>query len=214
MNQSFAVLGLGKYGKSLALALYEKGVDVLVADKNASLIQEFADKVTAAVVADLENEDELKALGLEHMDVVIVATSSNLAASILTVLTAREEGVPYIVAKSSSTKMTQVLKKVGADRVIDPEEESGIRSARVLTSSTVLDVFDVDEHLCMAEIRPKDYWVGKSLKELNLRRKHNINVVAAKQTDGRWINLDPDTKLSSEENLLVVTDRENLEALR
>ena len=128
VKKSFAILGLGKYGCSLAETLYSLGEDVLVADIDERVIKEMAPKVTTAVCADLSNEDELDALGLQNMDIVIICMGGNIAASVLSVSIAKEKGVPVVVAKASSPRMKALLKRVGADKIVDPEREGGIRS--------------------------------------------------------------------------------------
>ena len=130
MGKSVAVLGLGKYGKSLAENLYMMGADVLAVDKDKEVINEFAGKCTSAVCANLENEDEVEALGLKNMDIVVCATG-NLAAAIMSVAVAKEKNVPLIVAKTSSDRMSSILLKIGVDKILDPEGEGGMRSARI-----------------------------------------------------------------------------------
>ena len=132
MKKSIAVLGLGKYGQSLAESLYSLGEDVLVVDRDERLIRDMAPKVTSAVCADLDNEDEVVALGLQNMDIVITCMGGNTAASIMSVAIAKEKGVPVVIAKASSPRMKAILERVGADKIINPEKEGGIRSARIL----------------------------------------------------------------------------------
>lgn len=209
MSKSIAVLGLGKYGQSLAENLYSMGADVLVADKNEELIQSYADKVTTALCVDLSDEAELRQIGLRNMDIVVVAMGRDLAPSILSVFVAKEEGVPYVLAKSSSQSMAALLKRVGADKVIDPEEESGLRSARVLLSSSFLDFFRMDENMSIVELNPRREWIGKTLRELNLRKKHDINVIAIKKKEG-WAVPSPDLPLEPEDHILLVALSETL----
>ena len=212
MSKSIAILGLGKYGRSLAENLSEMGADVLVADRKAELIRDFAPKVTSAVCIDLADEEELKLLGLNNMDIVVTAMGRDLAPSIMAVAMAKEAGVPFILAKASSGRMASILRRVGADKVIDPEEESGLRSARVLMTSSVFDFFQLDKNLGIAQIRPQSAWIGKTLRQLNLRQKHEINVIAIKKGGG-WKNPNPDQELLPDENLMVITTQEQLEKL-
>ena len=134
MGLSIAILGLGKYGRSLAENMYKLGADVLVVDKDPVLVDEFSTKVNSAIKADLANEAELNELGLGNLDVVVVAMGSNLEASIMSVAVAKEKGVGFVMAKTSSDRMAAILEKVGVDKIIDPEEESGLRTARILAS--------------------------------------------------------------------------------
>ncbi|MBR5897316.1 MAG: TrkA family potassium uptake protein [Lachnospiraceae bacterium] len=209
-NKSIAVLGLGKYGISLAKNLYNMGADVLVVDNDPDSLKEMAGCCTAAIQADLEIEEEILALDLKNMDIVVVAMAGNLSASILVVTVAKEKGVPLVVAKSSGERMSSILKKIGADKVIIPEESSGFQSARILLSDTLLDYFKVDDNLSMIEMRPEEKWVGHSLINLNLRKKHNMNVVAIKSAAGNWHMIDPSKPLPAECRLLIVIDAESL----
>lgn len=211
MKKTIAVLGLGKYGISLAKSMYEMGADVLVVDNNHDKLKDMDGYCTAAVCADLTNEDEVEMLGLKNMDIVAVAMAGNLSASIMSVAVANELKVPLIVAKSSSDRMTSILKKIGADKVIVPEEYGGEQSARILASETFLDYFKVDENLCIVEMLPLQKWVGKNMVELNLRKNYKINVIAyMNHNTGHWKILDPIEPLDAENELLIVLERSNL----
>ncbi len=213
MIKSVAILGLGSYGKSLAKNLYDMGADVLVADRNEEIIRDYSSRVTAAVCADLSAEEEVKQLGLQNMDIVITAMGQDLAPSIVCVAIAKESGVPLVVSKASSNLMAAILKRIGADKVINPEEESGLRSARVLMSSSFFDFFQIDDTVSMAEISPQKGWIGKTIRQLDLRRKHNLNVVAIKKPDGSWKPVRPEDSIHSDERLLIIAERNALEAI-
>jgi trk system potassium uptake protein TrkA len=145
------------------------------------------------------------------MDIVAVAMGGNLAASIMSVAVAKEQGVPLIVAKSSSDRMSSILKKIGADKVIVPEEYGGEQSARILASDTFLDYFQVDENLCMVELLPLPKGVGKNRVELNLRKNYKVNVIAVKNGEnGHWKILDPNEPLDANNELLAVLERDDL----
>ena len=211
MKKTIAVLGLGKYGISLAKSMYEMGADVLVVDNNRDKLKDMDGFCTAAVCADLTNEDEVEMLGLKNMDIVAIAMGGNLSASIMSVAVAKELKVPLIVAKSSSDRMTSILKKIGANKVIVPEEYGGEQSARILASDTFLDYFKVDENLCMVEMLPLQKWIGKNMVELNLRKNYKVNVIAYKNhNNGHWKILDPKEPLDAENELLIVLERDQL----
>lgn len=213
-EKSVAVLGLGKFGRSLARNLYNLGADVLVVDDNEDVISEFSANSTSAIRANLNNEDEVLALRLENMDVVVTAMGSNLAASIMCVSVAKEHGVPLVIAKSDSNRMASILKKVGADRIIDPEEEGGARAARILVSSYLNECFKLDENLNLLEMVPMSEWVGHSLNELDLRKTMNINVAAMRKKGGLWHFVEPDVILEEDMNLLIVMERETMIKIR
>ena len=212
MKKSIAVLGLGKYGISLAKNMYDMGADVLVVDQDQDKLKEMNGYCTTAICADITNEDEVVSLGLKNMDIVAVAMAGNLAASIMAVAVAKEHGVPLIVAKSSSDRMTLILKKIGANKVIVPEEYGGEQSARILSSDTFLDYFKVDGNLCMIEINPLAKWVGKNMMELNVRKNYKANVIALKRGSS-WKILDPEEALQADDLLLIVLERNDLKRL-
>ena len=209
MGKSVAVLGLGKYGKSLAENLYMMGADVLAVDKDKELIKEFAGKCTSAVVANLENEDEVEALGLKNMDIVVCATG-NLAAAIMSVAVAKEKGVPLIVAKTSSDRMSSILLKIGVDKILDPEGEGGMRSARILLSKSFKDFLEIDSNMYIVEMYVKDEWVGKNLIELGLRQKHRMNVIAVRKKDQKWGFSSPNEPLEKDMVLLIAMEKKDV----
>ena len=210
MNKSVAVLGLGRFGRSLAESLYNAGADVLAVDCNEELVQSFSDNCTSAVRADLANEEEVAALGLKNMDIVVVAISQDLAASVISITVAKEQGVPMIVAKTSSERMSGILRKVGADQIIDPEGEGGTRWAPILLSAAFKDFYELDENMYMVEMIPKDEWVGKTLAELDLRSKMNLNVVAERVAGGLWHFVSPDEPITPRTILLIVMEKKNI----
>lgn len=210
MNRSIAVLGLGKFGRSLAENLYSLGMDVMVVDSNPDLIRDFASKSTVAVCANLEDEEEIQALDLKHMDMVAVCMGTSLAPSVMCVVEAKNQGVSFVMAKAFSKQMGTILKKVGADQIINPEAESGMRTARALASPTILDLFDVGENLCMIEMVPDKKWIGKTLLELNLRQKRGINVIAMKEPEKTWSFMDAHTPIAENATLLVVLEKKHL----
>ncbi|WP_026510962.1 MULTISPECIES: potassium channel family protein [unclassified Butyrivibrio] len=214
MKKSIGVLGLGKYGASLAETLYDLGQDVLIADHDEKTVRDMASKVTSAVCADLENEDEILALGLQNLDVVITCMSSNIAASIMCVTIAKEKGVPVVIAKASSPRMINLLTRLGADKIIFPEKEGGIRSAMILASQFIQDYFELDENLCMIELQPKKNWIGKNLIELDLRRKYNMNVAAIKNKGGYWGYVNPSQKLKEENLLMIIVEKNDIKRIQ
>ena len=210
MKKSVAVLGLGRFGRSISENLYNMGADVLVVDQDEKLVTEFAPKCTSAICADLTVEEEVKALGLKDMDIVIVSMADNLAASIMSIAVAKEQGVPRVVAKASSDLMSSILLKVGADKILDPEGEGGFRSARILLSSSFMDFFKIDDNMYMVEMSPKKEWLGKSLIELNLRSKSNLNVVAERNKGELWHFIDPKKPIAEESILLIVMEKKDM----
>lgn len=210
MGKSIAVLGLGEFGQSLADNLAILGADVMVVDRDRELVQEYASKVTVAVCADLTDEQQLQELELGNMDTVVVAMGTSLASSVMSVMAAKESNVPCVIAKATTPSMAAVLLKVGADRVFNPEEESGLRTAQLLTASTFLELFNVDDNFCVVEMQPKRKWVGKSLAQLDLRHKFNVNVIAVATADSGWQFVDPNLPIKDGMRLLVAVERKDL----
>ena len=209
---SFIVLGLGKFGQAIADKLLESGADVMVADNDEDIIEQYSAKATAAIEADLTDPTAIKAMGISNIDCAIICMGMSLEASIICTMVAKECGVKWVVAKSGSDRMGQVLKKIGADEIIYPEEESGIRTAKRLIASNFLEYFDVSDELCLVEMVPKDKWVGKTLKELNLRQKYGVNVIAIK--DGKVEeSVDPDRPLKACNPLIMILHKNNLPKL-
>ena len=207
-DRSIAVLGLGEYGSSLARELHARGADVMVVDKDPRLVQDFADKAAAAVCADLSDEDALNEMGLEQMDAVIICMGADLGPSALAAAVAKEKGVPLVMAKAATDHIASILKRVGADRVVKPEEESGRRTARMLMASNFLELFEVDDEFCIAELKPKKKWLGKSLRELQLRQKELVYVIAVRTPSRSWTLADADTPLTEDMLLLAALEEE------
>ena len=207
MKKSVAVLGLGKYGRSLSENLYRLGADVLAVDCNEELVAEFAGKCTSAICANLANEEEVAALGLKDMDIVVTAMGKGLAPSIMSVTVAKEQGVPLVVSKASSERMATILKKVGADKIIDPEGEGGARSSRILMSSMFKDFYELDDNMNMIEMTPKEEWIGKDPVELSLRSKMKLNIVAVRKKGQKWHFVDPKAPFEADDILLVVAEK-------
>ena len=209
---SFVVLGLGKFGQAIADKLLESGADVMVVDNDEDIIEQYSAKATAAIEADLTDPTAIKAMGISNIDCAIICMGMSLEASIICTMVAKECGVKWVVAKAGSDRMGQVLTKVGADEIIYPEEESGIRTAKRLIASNFLEYFDVSDELCLVEMVPKDKWVGKTLKELNLRQKYGVNVIAIK--DGKVEEyVDPDKPLKACNPLIMILHKNNLSKL-
>ena len=189
--KSFAVIGLGQFGMTLARELANADYDVLAIDDKDENIQEIAETVTYAVRADVREPDILKSLGVQNVDVAIVAVAENMEASITATMQAKDLGVPCVVP----CKAIRILEKIGADQVIYPERSMGLRVARNLTSNGFEDIFELSSEFSMAEFRIPADWAGKSLAELKIREKYKINVVAVKLGDEVNVNIDPAEKL-------------------
>lgn len=209
-NNDFVVFGLGKFGRSVAYTLVENGREVLAIDINEEVIQDVSDAVTHAVQADVTDGDALKALGVGNFDVAVIAISNNLQASIMSTILAKELGVPYILAKAQNDIHKRVLEKVGADKVIFPEREIGVRIANNLISENFVDYIELSDDYSIVEVEVLDEWVGKSLKETNMRVHYGINVMAIRTGDSISITPGPDLILKDSDILVVIGSNDNL----
>ena len=212
-QKAFAVLGLGSFGMGAANELTERGAEVLVVDRNERLIEENAKRFTQAVIADLTDPEAIGQLGLGSMDAVIVDMSQDLEASIMCVMVAKEKGVHRVIAKAENKRKSEILKKVGADQIVFPEQESGTRTAFQLMFPDILRFFDLTSDLVIVEMQPREEWCGRTLLELELRKKHGINVIAFRRDDKVYDVRSESDMIRSGESMLIVTTKENLEKL-
>lgn len=213
MVKQFVVIGCGRFGQSVAIKLAELGAEVMVVDDNEEIIQNISDKVTYAVQADATDENAIKALGIRNFDVAIVTIGSDIQSSILVTLLVKELGVKHIVAKAQTAAHAKVLYKIGANRVVFPEKEMGVKVAKSLVSSNVLDLIDLAPEYSILEITMNDEWVGKSLVEINMRRKYQISVIAIRREDEVDINVEPDRILMKDDVLIVIGNNSDLKKI-
>lgn len=214
LNKTYAVFGLGRYGCSVAKELVNSGVDVIAVDTNEQVVNMLANELPFCKCADTTDIEVLKRLGVDHVDTAIVAMAGDIEASVMTVMLCKELGVRTVIAKCSSEMHYRILTKVGADKVVFPEKESGIRLAKNLLSSGLVDVIELSQNVSMVEIDVKNDWVNKNLLELNLRKKYSINVIAVKEGKNIDINVDPTIPLTTEMKLIVVGNKSKIAKLK
>ncbi|GAA0181906.1 TrkA family potassium uptake protein [Clostridium sediminicola] len=188
-KKQFVVIGLGRFGYSIAKELYLLGNDVLAIDADEDMIQSISDHVTHAVQADATDENSLRTLGISNFDVAIITIGSNVQASIMAALLVKDLGVKYILTKAHNELHAKVLIKLGVDKVIFPERDMGVRVAHNLVSSNILDYIELSSDYSIAEIASPESWFGKTLKELNMRSNFGINVMALKRNNE--VNVSP-----------------------
>lgn len=195
-KNSYAVVGMGRFGSAVAKELSNSGADVLAIDLNQERVRLIAEHVTYAVKADITDAETVVSLGLSNMDAVVVAVTRSMDASIMGTILAKENGAPYVIAKAMDEMHAKILRKVGADRVIIPEKESGVRIAKGLMNGKFLDFFELSEHISMVEIPVQEEWIGKNLRQLDFRREHSVNVIAYEE-EGKevLVNIPPDMPL-------------------
>ncbi|MBU3911269.1 MAG: TrkA family potassium uptake protein [Candidatus Omnitrophica bacterium] len=178
--RQFAVIGLGRFGWSVAKTLSEKGHQVLAIDRNEELVQGASDFVTESVQVDSTDEKAMKAVGIMNVDVAIIGIGTNLEASILTALILKELGIQHIVARAVTEEHGKVLEKVGATKVVFLERDMGIRVANSLLSPSVLEHIELSPEFSIMETVPPQEFIGKSIRDLDVRAKHGLNIIGVR----------------------------------
>lgn len=213
IHQSYAVFGLGRYGIAVAKELVRNGAEVLAVDSDEELVNAAIAEIPYCKCADITEPEVIKQLGIANIDVVIIAMASSLEASVMATMLCKEIGVKTVITKCATDMDCKILSKVGADRVVFPESESGIRLAKNLLSSGFVDIMDLSNDVSMVELAVKPEWEGKNLIELNLRKKYSINVVAVIEDKNVRIDIDPEKPLLHSMRLIVIADRSKLAKL-
>lgn len=214
INKSYAVFGLGRYGIAVAKELVNNGADVLAVDIDEDIVNSAVADIPFCRCADITDPEVIKQLGISNVDVVIVAMANNLEASVMSVILCKEAGVKMVIAKCADEMQGKILCKVGADKVVYPENESGVRLAKNLLSAGMVDIIDLSEDISVIEIPVKEKWVGKTLIELDLRKKYAINIIAIRNGEDILVNVDPNVQLSKEMQLVVIINKTNINKLK
>lgn len=212
MSKQFAVIGLGRFGRSLAVTLSRLGAEVLAVDVDEERINAIAPFVTESVQADATNERVLKELGMRNFDVVVVAMSA-FEASLLTTIALKEAGVKKVVVKAASEVHGRILERIGADTVVFPEKDMGERVAFSLVSGSVIDYIELSPDYGIAEVAVTGSMVGRSLRTLNLRHKMGLNVLAIKRDGAVKVTLDPDEPICEGDVLVAMGPNEGVRQL-
>lgn len=214
MKKIYAVFGLGRYGRAVASELESRGAEVIAIDSDPATVEDAAPLVTVCKCADITDRKVIDQLGIANVDTVIIAMASNLEASVMATMLCKEVGVPKVIAKCSNEMHRQILLKVGADRVVFPESDSGVRLARNLLSAGFIDMMELSGKIALVELEVRDEWAGKSLVELNLRSRYSMNVVALRDAQGVSTRVDPNAPLRKDQALIVIADTDRLQRLR
>lgn len=202
--KQFIIIGIGKFGESIATNLYKMGHDVLAVDIDEERVQYIANKVTHAVQADATEEGTLEALGVKHFDGAVVTIGESVQASILITLLCKELGIRHVLAKAQNELHAKVLYKIGADRVVFPERDMGLRVAHSLVSTSFLDYIELTPDYSIVELKAAKDWKGKSLKDLNVRAEYGINIMAIKQDDKVVVSPAADDTIQRDDVLVVI----------
>ena len=214
MKQTYAIFGLGRYGTAVARELVKNGAEVLAVDIDEEKVNAVIDELPFCKCADVTDPDVLRQLAVANIDVVVIAMANNLEASVMATMLCKELGVKTVIAKCSSDMNCRILSRVGADRVVFPENESGVRLAKNLVSSGFMDIIELSTELSMLSVDVRPEWVGKSLAELNLRKRYSINVVAVIREKSIGTLADPEMKLEAGMKLIVVADVSKMKRMK
>lgn len=214
MKKIYAVFGLGRYGSAVAGELVNNGVEVIAVDIDERIVSAAADKFPICKCADITDPEVIRQLGISNVDVVIIAMASNLEASVMAVTLCKEAGVKTVIAKCANQMHQKILTRVGADKVVFPEDESGIRLAKNLLSSGFVDMVSLAKNVSMVELDMRPEWIGKNLIELNLRKKYSLNVVAVRRGDMVSVDIDPQESFRETDKLIVIANTAKLAKLK
>jgi len=209
----FAVIGLGRFGSSVAKTLHELGHNVLALDKDEHAVNAIIEHVTQAMQIDSTDPEALKAVGITNFDAVIVAIGVNIQESILTTLILKELGVKKVIAKAVDELQGKVLEKIGADMVVFPERDMGVRLAHTLCSPNVVDFLQLSPEYSVEEVVVPEKFDGKTLKELDLRSRFGVNVLLIRRDSELIISPTGETTLRCGDILVVVGENKQLSRL-
>ena len=209
-EKSYAVLGLGRYGRKVAETVALTGVTVLVADSDIDIVDSVSDKFTSAVSLDMTNAEALGEIGLENIDIAIIDLSGDLEASVICTMAVKDSGVDRIIATANSNHMGEILKKIGADEIVIPEEESALRLAKSLISEDFMEYTDLGDGLCIVKVLTKKEWGDKSIRSLKLHERNGITIVAVQGEDGLTSDFNADWVMEAGTPVVLAMDRESL----
>lgn len=212
-KKTYAVFGLGRYGTAVAKELVDNGMEVIAVDTEQKTVTEAAAFLPVCKCADITDAEVIDRLGIANIDTVIVCMAGNLEASVMAVTLCKEAGVPTVIAKCANEMHQKILLRVGADKVVFPENESGIRLAKNLLSSGFIDMISLSREVSIVEVDVREEWVGKNLIELNLRKKYGFNIIAIRTGQLVSVSIDPQQPLRREMTLIVIANTSKLSRL-
>ncbi len=213
-NLNYAVFGLGRYGKAVAKELVDDGAEVLAIDRDEDVVNAASVEIPYCKCADVTDPEVIKQLGISNMDVVVISMAGDLEASVMATMLCKEVGVETVIVKCANEMNCKIMTKVGADQVVIPESESGIRLAKNLLSSGFMDIIELSKDVSMVELSVRSEWEGKTLIELSLRKKYGLNVVAITQGKTVSTNINPEEPLSMSMKLIVIGNMAKLNKLK
>ncbi|WP_161878286.1 potassium channel family protein [Alkalibacterium sp. MB6] len=215
MVKTVGVLGLGIFGSTIAKELGEQHYDVIAVDQDIEDVNRVVEYVVQAVQGNITDLDLLESIGFENCDVAVIGTGTNLEASVLAIMNCKKLGIKKIIAKAKNRSYMEILLEMGADEVIRPEKEMGTKVARNIMRHNILDVINLDDENSIIEFMAPKRWVGKSLQELNLRQKYDMNIIGFKSTpsDTLSIVIPPEQKIEANSFIVAIGKTEVFEHL-
>lgn len=212
---TIGILGLGVFGTTIAKTLHKYDCNIIAVDNHEQQINQLESILTRGVVGDITDRSLLRAAGIQNCDAVVVATGTNLESSVLAVMHSKTLGVPKVIAKVKGTTAKEILLRIGADKVISPERETGISLAKHLIHRSTTSVFELDGNVSIVEFRPPKKWFGKTLAELQLRQNYKMNIIGYRCGENQELNiqLTPDYVFNEDELITAVTDHNTIDHL-
>lgn len=212
---TIGILGLGVFGTTIAKTLHKYDCNIIAVDNHEQQINQLESILTRGVVGDITDRSLLRAAGIQNCDAVVVATGTNLESSVLAVMHSKTLGVPKVIAKVKGTTAKEILLRIGADKVISPEKETGISLAKHLIHRNTTSVFELDGNVSIVEFRPPKEWFGKTLAELQLRQNYKMNIIGYRCGENQELNiqLTPDYVFNEDELITAVTDHNTIDHL-
>lgn len=211
-NSTFGIVGLGRFGTALAITLAEAGKEVIVVDQNEEKVKAMRQYTEYAFVCDNLSKATLSEVGIQNCDTVIVCIGSRIDTSILTTLNVVSLGVPHVISKATSQDQGAVLEKIGAE-VVYPERDMAIRLGKKLLSGNFLDFIFLDNDIEIQQVPVSGFIKGKTIQEINIRKKYGLNIIAIEHDQNTIIELSPDYKLQSEDIIIVIGKVQNIRKL-
>lgn len=207
-NRQYAVLGLGIFGSTVAKTLSKYNAEVIAVDIDQKCVNRMADVVTQAMQCDITDIDQLRAAGIQDCDVAVVSMGNHLEQSVMAIINLKELGIPYIVAKAKNKRYMQIFSKIGANKVVRPEKEMGEQVAKGILGKNIIDIIDLDSEYSVVEIPAPKEWTGKTLIDLNLRRKYGINVIGIRNHVTGDLNVcpEPECTIEKDDHIVLIAD--------
>lgn len=213
MSKQVAILGLGIFGSTLAETLEDNGIEVLGVDIDSVCVERIADRITKAVVLDVTDREQLQEVGISDFDTVIVSISKHFEESVLCTMTLKELGVKNVIVKARTKRKKLILEKVGADKVINVEKEMAYKVAKSLLRRSIVDLVELDDEYSIVEVKAQNEWVGRSLKDLNIRQVYGMNIIGIDDSNNHKMNMDfsADYIVQNNDHFVVVAKTNEIE---